>query len=103
MSSAVKVALRNLKREKLYALLNVAGLALGIACCLVLSLYLWSELTYDRHHVNHERIYRVANHFTFGDGRGSDLALTSGVLGPMLAEEISRRDRGLRALQSRRY
>ena len=55
----LKVALRNLRREKLYAVLNIAGFALGIASCLILGLYLWGELTYDRHHVNHERIYRV--------------------------------------------
>jgi putative ABC transport system permease protein len=83
----LKVALRQLAREKLYALLNVAGLALGLACCLMLGLYLWGELTYDRHHVNHERIYRIANSLGQGDGRSSDLAVTSSPLGPMLVEE----------------
>ncbi len=87
MRRYLKVALRNLQREKLYSLLNISGLALGVACCLTLGLYLWTELTYDRHHVNHEHIYRVVNHFTFGDGRGSDLAITAGPLGPMLMEE----------------
>jgi putative ABC transport system permease protein len=83
----LRIALRNLVRERLYAILNVAGLALGIACCLMLGLYLWSELTYDRHHVNHERIYRIATHLTFGDGRSSDVAISSSPLGLMLEEE----------------
>jgi putative ABC transport system permease protein len=87
MKRYLKVALRQLAREKLYALLNVSGLALGLACCLMLGLYLWSELTYDRHHVNHERIYRIATHVKFGDGRSSDLAITSGPFGPMMAAE----------------
>ncbi|HZF29495.1 MAG TPA: FtsX-like permease family protein [Gammaproteobacteria bacterium] len=87
MKSYLKVALRNLRREKLYALLNVSGLALGIACCLALGLYLWTELTYDLHHVNHDRIYRVENYIEFADGRGSDFAITAPSLGPMLAEE----------------
>ncbi len=87
MKRYLKMALRDLRREKLYTLLNVSGLALGLACCLMLGLYLWGELTYDRHHVNHERIFRVAINYTFGDGRSSDLAITSGALGPMLAEE----------------
>ncbi|HEX5045818.1 MAG TPA: FtsX-like permease family protein [Gammaproteobacteria bacterium] len=87
MKTYLKVALRNLGREKMYALLNVAGLALGIACCLTLGLYLFGELTYDLHHVNRDRIYRIANRFTFGDGRSTDFAITSPALGPMLAEE----------------
>lgn len=87
MKRYLKIALRQLAREKLYALLNVSGLALGIACCLMLGLYLWGELTYDRHHVNHERIYRIAANMKYGDGRGSDVAVTSSVLGPMLVAE----------------
>ena len=87
MKRFLKSALRQLARDKLYASLNVAGLALGLACCLLLGLYLWSELTYDRHHVNHQRIFRIATHFTFGDGRSSDMAISSGALGVMLREE----------------
>src|SRR5688572_13759516 len=87
MRGYLKIALRQLAREKLYALLNVSGLALGIACCLMLGLYLWGELTYDRHHVNHERIYRIANSFGSGEASVSDLAVTSGPLGPMLSED----------------
>ena len=52
----------------------------------MLGLFLRSELTYDQHHENHERIYRIAVN-EFGDGRSSDIAVTSGVLGPMLVEE----------------
>lgn len=88
----LKVALRNLRREKLYATPNVAGFALGIGACLILGLYLWDELTYDRHHVNHERIYRVAQYTSFGnDGERieANFALTSTSLAPMLAEDES--------------
>lgn len=87
MKRYLKIALRLLAREKLYTLLNVSGLALGFACCLMLSLYLWSELTYDRHHVNHARIYRIDTQIAYGDGRTSDFAITSNPLGAMLAEE----------------
>jgi putative ABC transport system permease protein len=87
MKRYLKIALRQLAREKLYALLNVSGLALGLACCLTLGLYLWSELTYDRHHANHERIYRIATQMKYNDGRSSDLAITGSAVGVMLAEE----------------
>ena len=60
----ILIALRRLTREKTYAAINIVGLALGIACCLILGLYLRSELTYDQHYRNHERIYRLVNEFT---------------------------------------
>lgn len=87
MTRHLRIALRQIAREKLYATLNVAGLALGIACCLILGLYLWGELTYDRHHVNHERIYRIATRIQFGDGRTTELGITSTAYGPMMVEE----------------
>ena len=62
-STMWKIALRTLARDKSYALLNVAGLALATACCLILGVYLRSELTYDQSHVNHSRIFRIANEF----------------------------------------
>jgi len=85
-SSHVKIVLRTLYREKLYVLINVSGLSLGIACCLILGLFLHSELTYDRHHVNHKRIYRIVNEATTG-GKVDALALTSAALAPLLSKD----------------
>lgn len=87
MRRYLRTALRQLSRDKLYVALNVSGLALGLACCLMLGLYLWGELTYDRHHANHERIFRIATQFKYGDGRSADMAISGSALGPMLAEE----------------
>ncbi len=55
-----KIALRNLRRQKGYTFINVAGLAVGIAACLLIGLYVREELSYDRFHERAERIYRVA-------------------------------------------
>jgi putative ABC transport system permease protein len=88
MNANLKIALRTLYREKLYAAINISGLALAIACCVVLALYLRGELTYDRHNVLHEQIYRVANEFNIG-GNEDTFAVTSPVLGQMLAEAYS--------------
>lgn len=85
MGTYLKIALRTLSREKLYALINIAGLALAIACCLVLALYLRSELTYDLHHVNHDKIYRLVNEFNIG-GAEDTFAVTSAVIGEMLTD-----------------
>jgi len=77
------VLLRTLRRERLYAVINIAGLSLGVACCLILGLYLRSELTYDRHFDKHDRIYRIVNEFTT-NGTTDTFAVTSRMLGPML-------------------
>jgi putative ABC transport system permease protein len=87
MSSTMwKIALRTLARDKAYALINVAGLAIAIACCLILGVYLRSELTYDHSHENYKRIFRVVNELEI-NGKRDALARTSTVLGPMLKEE----------------
>jgi putative ABC transport system permease protein len=84
-NSEIKGALRTLYRERSYALINLTGLALAIACCLILGLYLRSELTFDQHHVRHKQIFRVVNEFTT-NGSPNSLAVTSIALGPMLKQ-----------------
>ena len=53
------VALRHLRRGRAFTLINVAGLALGLAACLLILLYVQDEFSYDRHHEGAERIYRI--------------------------------------------
>ncbi|MDX1943013.1 MAG: ABC transporter permease [Saprospiraceae bacterium] len=55
-----KIALRNIWRNKTYSFLNIAGLAIGIACCVLILLFVYGELSYDRHHEQADQIYRVA-------------------------------------------
>jgi putative ABC transport system permease protein len=83
-----KTTLRALYRDKAYTLINIAGLAIGMACCLILGSYLHSELTYDLHHERHDRIYRIAAEYTI-DGRTNYEAGSSPKLGPALAENFS--------------
>lgn len=80
------VLFRNLGREKLYSAINVAGLALGLASCLILGLYLRSQLTYDRHYPGHENIYRLEHDYTVS-GQSTRFAITPEALGSMLAAE----------------
>lgn len=71
LKNYVKIALRNLLRQKSYSLINVVGLAVGMACCLLILLFVRHELSYDRFHDQADQIYRVAlkrlypNHETF--------------------------------------
>ncbi|MFC2134352.1 ABC transporter permease [Bacteroidota bacterium] len=62
----VKIAIRNLVKQKFYSLLNIAGLAVGVACCLLIILFVQNELSYDTYHEKGERIYRIANKGFFG-------------------------------------
>lgn len=66
-----KIALRNLVRHKGYSFLNIAGLALGMACTMLILLYVQDELGFDRFHTNLSRIYRV-NTGMNGDGQPSN-------------------------------
>ena len=56
----LKTAVRSLARQKLYSTINIVGLAFGMACCFLLSLYVYDELSYDKFFEDGERIYRVA-------------------------------------------
>jgi putative ABC transport system permease protein len=55
----IKIALRNFRRNKVYSLINVAGFAAGMACCLLILVYIRHELSYDRYHKDGERICRI--------------------------------------------
>ena len=55
----IKIALRNLWRNKTYSFINIFGLTLGFVCFLLIALYIFDELTYDRFHKKANVIYRV--------------------------------------------
>ena len=77
------VAWRNLPRNRLYATINVFGLAVGMAACLIILLYVSYELSFDRYHSKADRIFRVAMEREFG-GQTSRSAGRSAQVGPEL-------------------
>ncbi len=87
-STFLKTTLRSLYREKMYAVINIAGLSLAIACCLILGLYLREQLTYDQHNTRYREIYRVVNELNV-DGKIDTFAITPQLLGEMLTEEYA--------------
>jgi len=54
-----KVAFRNIKRHKGYSFINITGLAIGMACCLLISLWVLDELSFNRFHDHADQLYRV--------------------------------------------
>jgi putative ABC transport system permease protein len=81
----LNIALRNLWRNKLYSVLNVTGLAIGISACLVIYLIVRYEFSFDTYHADRDRIYRVYSQFT-----GSYEGTNSGVPTPLPAAVRSR-------------
>lgn len=78
--------IRAIQKHRSYTALNVLGLAVGLAVTLLVVLYLKSELTYDRHHPHHERIYRLSSLFYF-ENTDNHFAQSSMSLAPMLQRE----------------
>jgi len=72
----LKITLRNLKKNKIYSFINISGLAIGIACCILIVLWIQDELSYDRFHENAENLY-VA---TFSNGSKVTPTALSGFL-----------------------
>jgi putative ABC transport system permease protein len=61
LKNYIKIALRNLLRNKLYSMVNIVGLAIAIACFLMIAMWVNNELSYDKHFKNADRIYRIEN------------------------------------------
>ncbi len=58
-----QIAWRNLLKRKFYSFINIAGLAIGMACCVLITLYIQHELSYDQYHTKRDRTYRVLQAF----------------------------------------
>ena len=81
-------ALRFLRRDKFHSILNITGLSVGLACSIIILLYLQNELTYDSYHENADRIYRAAQKITYS-GRTILWAGASPALGKRLKDEFA--------------
>lgn len=81
-----KIAFRNLWKNKGYSAINIFGLAIGLATCLLITLYVTDELSYDRHFKNADRIYRINSDIRIG---GGDLHITqtSDMMGGLLKKD----------------
>ena len=82
----IKIAVRNLLRFKVYSAINIAGLAIGMTCCILILLYIYNELSYDSFHEKADRIYRINTDLKFGD---TELAIpvVSDMMGSLLKQD----------------
>jgi putative ABC transport system permease protein len=87
LKSYIKIAFRNLARHKGYSFINIAGLALGMACSLFILLWVQDELSYDRFHAGAKALYRV-EHDQKTDRGKFHAPITPNLLSPALQAEI---------------
>src|SRR6476661_3597129 len=65
----LKIAWRNLVKSKFYSVINILGLAAGMAVAMLIAFWIWDEVTYDKYHTNHERLAQVMTTFIDNDGK----------------------------------
>ncbi|MDH4270938.1 MAG: ABC transporter permease [Candidatus Aminicenantes bacterium] len=82
----LKTAWRNIVKHKVFATINVVGLAIGLACCLLILFWVQDELGYDRFHENSGRIYRIVSDWTKHKWNG--IEGTPAPLAPAIEEEL---------------
>ncbi|MFY0686034.1 MAG: ABC transporter permease [Cyclobacteriaceae bacterium] len=80
-------AIRLFLKERIYSVLNVLGLTLGITVGIILLLYLQNELNYDQHFIKYEQIYRYTNHLK-AQGADFNTARSSRRLGPIFKQDL---------------
>lgn len=83
----LKIAWQNIKYHKGYSLLNIGGIAIGLAAFWLIAMYVADELSYDRSFSDAGRIYRVAQHANW-DGGNMDIALTSPLYATVLKNDF---------------
>jgi putative ABC transport system permease protein len=74
------IALRNLKKHKVYSFINITGLSIGLACCMLIILYNKDEVSYDRFHEQANNIFRITSTVIGADGK---VRATNGITGMM--------------------
>ncbi|NIJ51824.1 ABC transporter permease [Dyadobacter arcticus] len=87
LTNYIKISLRNVLNNKVYSGINIAGLSIGLSCCLAIGLYIFDELSFDRFHVHFDSTYRLIEKQKQSDGL-STVAVTPGPLAPTMSKDF---------------
>ncbi len=87
LKDLLKHSVRSFKRQVSYVIINILGLSIGIACSLLIALYIINESTYDRYNVKKDRIYRTIQNVKIG-GREVTIFASPAIMGPTLVKEF---------------
>ncbi|MCU0379241.1 MAG: ABC transporter permease [Bacteroidales bacterium] len=86
-NNIIRHSLRSFKRQRAYIIINILGLSIGIACSLLIALFVMNEASYDKFNVKKDRIYRLILDGKIG-GQEITGAYTASVIGPTMAREF---------------
>ena len=87
LSNYIKVAIRQLLKNKTFSLINIFGLSVGVACCVLLTMFIQDEFAYEKHFNDHDRVYRIYTQF-IKDGSDESFPKVSPPITPGLADLI---------------
>lgn len=87
LKNYIVIALRLLVKNKVFSLINIVGLSTGIACCILITLYIQDELSYEKGFPGNEKVFRVNTEFT-RDGKSELGPNASPAIGPGIAQEL---------------
>jgi putative ABC transport system permease protein len=86
-NNLIRHSIRSFKRQRAYIIINILGLSIGIACSLLIALYVINEASYDGYNAKKDRIFRAILNGKLG-GQEVTVAFSSAVMGPTLAKEF---------------
>jgi putative ABC transport system permease protein len=87
LKNYVKIAWRSLMKNKIFSFINILGLSVGLACCMLIVLYLYNELSYDTYHTNIKRLYQVGGIFVT-DGKQDRFPCSPAVTAPNMKKDF---------------
>lgn len=94
----ITVAVRNLKKHKAFSFINIFGLSVGLSCCMLISLYIYHEYSYDSYHEKGSRIYQIGSVFD-PNGEAEHLSTVPAALAAALQQEFPEIEESTRLLR----
>ncbi len=95
----LKIAWRNLMKNKIFSFINIFGLAIGLACCMLITLYVYHELSYDSHHKNLKQLYQLGTIFV-KEGKEDRTANTPAPMAKAMQQEFPEIEMSARLLKA---
>jgi putative ABC transport system permease protein len=96
LRSYLVIAFKHLTTQKLYSAINIVGLAVGLACFILIALFVRHELSYDEHFANADRIHRVSRDFFGPRAAATSLATIAAPAAPLLEQDFPEIERAAR-------
>lgn len=95
LKNYILASVRNLRKHFSYSTINIVGIGLGLATCMLLYLWIGHELSYDQFHANGNRIYRAGLEYSFG-GQVAKTSVSPAVLFPVMRKDFAEVESGVR-------